>query len=245
MRRVLILGGTSAIAEATAREFAKRGDALFLVGRSGERLKAIADDLKIRGATIAESTVADLRDVSTHEPLIRQATDSLGGLDTVLIAYGTLSDQSACELSVDLMLQELQTNAISVMSLCTLLATEFEAQGRGVIGVISSVAGDRGRKSNYVYGAAKAAVSAFTSGLRQRLYRKGVFVVTIKPGFVDTPMTASFKKGALWASADTVGKQIAKALIRGTPVLYTPGFWRLIMFIIRSIPEFMFRRLAL
>jgi short-subunit dehydrogenase len=245
MRRILILGGTSAIAEATAREFAKRGDALFLVGRSAARLAAIADDLKVRGASNAQSASADLRDVDTHEGLIRQATESLGGLDTVLIAYGTLSDQAACEQSVELMVQELQTNAISVMSLCTLLANQFEVQGRGVIGVISSVAGDRGRKSNYVYGSAKAAVSAFTSGLRQRLYRKGVAVVTIKPGFVDTPMTAAFKKGALWASSDAVGRQIAKALIRGTPVLYTPGFWRLIMFIIRSIPEFVFRRLAL
>ena len=245
MRRVLILGGTSAIAEATAREFARRGDALFLAARSAERLTAITDDLKIRGATIAQSATADLGDIATHEPLIRHASETLGGLDTVLIAYGTLSNQRACEASVALALQELQTNAISVMSLCTLLANQFEAQGRGVIGVISSVAGDRGRQSNYVYGSAKAAVSAFTSGLRQRLYRKGVFVVTIKPGFVDTPMTAAFKKGPLWASADTVGRQIAKALIRGTPVLYTPGFWRLIMFVIRSVPEFIFRRLAL
>jgi short-subunit dehydrogenase len=245
MRRILILGGTSAIAEATAREFAKRGDALYLVGRSAPRLAAIADDLKIRGASHAASTSVDLRDLATHAALIREATMSLGGLDTVLIAYGTLSDQAACEQSVERMLEELQTNAISVMSLCTLLANQFESQGRGVIGVISSVAGDRGRKSNYVYGSAKAAISAFTSGMRQRLYRKGVFVVTIKPGFVDTPMTASFKKGALWASSGTVGRQIARGLMRGTPVLYTPGFWRLIMFIIRSIPEFVFRRLAL
>ena len=245
MRRVLILGGTSAIAEATAREFARRGDGIFLVGRAAARLEAIAADLKIRGAAMALSATADLRDVSTHARLIRQATDRLGGLDTVLIAYGTLSDQAACQQSASLMLQELQTNAISVMSLCTELANQFEIQRRGVIGVISSVAGDRGRQSNYVYGSAKAAISAFTSGLRQRLYRKGVFVVTIKPGFVDTPMTASFKKGALWASPETVGKQIATALMRGTPVLYTPGFWRVIMFIIRSIPEFIFRRLAL
>jgi len=245
MRRILILGGTSAIAEATAREFAKRGDALYLVGRSAPRLAAIADDLKVRGASHTDSASMDLRDVATHAALIRQATLSLGGLDTALIAYGTLSDQAACEQSVALMLEELKTNAISVMSLCTLLANQFESQGRGVIGVISSVAGDRGRKSNYVYGSAKAAISAFTSGLRQRLYRKGVFVVTIKPGFVDTPMTASFKKGALWASSATVGRQIARGLMRGTPVLYTPGFWRLIMFIIRSIPEFVFRRLAL
>jgi len=245
MRRILILGATSAIAEATAREFAKRGDALFLVGRSLERLQAIADDLNVRGAPIALAHQLDLRDVSAHEGMLDYASELLGGLDTALIAYGTLSDQSACESSVDAMLGELQTNSNSVMALCTQLANRFEAQHRGVIAVISSVAGDRGRRSNYVYGAAKAAVTAFTSGLRQRLYKRGVFVVTIKPGFVDTPMTAAFRKNILWASAQSVGKDVARAIIRGTPVVYTPGFWRLIMWIIRSIPEAVFRRLSL
>jgi short-subunit dehydrogenase len=245
MRRILILGATSAIAEATARVFAKQGDALFLAGRSTERLQAIADDLRLRGAAVAEIHSADLQNLSTHENLLTHASQTLGGLDTALIAYGTLSDQALCELSVDALVREFQTNAVSVMSLCTLLANRFEAQQHGVIGVISSVAGDRGRKSNYVYGSAKATVSAFTSGLRQRLYRKGVRVVTIKPGFVDTPMTAAFKKGLLWASPAAVGKQIAKALIRGTPVIYTPGFWRPLMCIIRSIPETVFRRLSM
>jgi decaprenylphospho-beta-D-erythro-pentofuranosid-2-ulose 2-reductase len=245
MRRILILGATSAIAEATARVFARQGDALLLVGRSTERLQAIADDLRLRGAAAAEIRCADLQDVSAHQGLLMHASEALGGLDTALIAYGTLSDQALCEQSVDALVREFQTNAVSVMSLCGLLANRFEAQQRGVIGVISSVAGDRGRKSNYVYGAAKAAVSAFTSGLRQRLYRKGVRLVTIKPGFVDTPMTAAFKKGLLWTSPEVVGKQIAEALIRGTPVIYTPGFWRPIMWIIRSIPESVFRRLSM
>jgi decaprenylphospho-beta-D-erythro-pentofuranosid-2-ulose 2-reductase len=245
MRRILILGATSAIAEATARVFAKHGDALFLVGRSTVRLQAIADDLRLRGAAVAEIRCADLQDVSAHENLLNHASEALGGLDTALIAYGTLSDQALCEHSIDAFVSDFQTNAVSVMSLCALLANRFEAQQRGVIGVISSVAGDRGRKSNYVYGSAKAAVSAFTSGLRQRLYRKGVQVVTIKPGFVDTPMTAAFQKGLLWASPGTVGKQIARALIRGTPVLYTPAFWRPIMWIVRCIPEAVFRRLSM
>jgi decaprenylphospho-beta-D-erythro-pentofuranosid-2-ulose 2-reductase len=245
MRRIVILGATSAIAEATARVFAKRGDALFLVGRSTERLRAIADDLRLRGAAAAEVHTQDLNDVSSHERLLSIADEKLGGLDTALIAYGTLPDQALCEKSIDALVRDFQTNAVSIMSLCTLLANLFEAKQRGVIGVISSVAGDRGRKSNYVYGSAKAAVSVFTSGLRQRLYQKGVQVVTIKPGFVDTPMTAAFKKGPLWASPDSVGKQIARALVRGTPVLYTPGFWRPVMWIVRSIPETMFRRLSM
>ncbi len=245
MRRILILGATSAIAEATAREFARRGDALFLVGRSVERLQAIAADLKLRGASSAEISQQDLRDTSSQESLLQLASETLGGLDTALLAYGTLSDQKLCEKSIDVLIGEVHTNAVSIMSWCTLLANLFEAQQRGVIAVISSVAGDRGRQSNYVYGSAKAAVTAFTSGLRQRLYHKNVFVVTIKPGFVDTPMTAAFKKGPLWASSTTVGRQIARAMIRGAPVIYTPGFWRLIMWIIRSIPEVIFRRLSL
>jgi decaprenylphospho-beta-D-erythro-pentofuranosid-2-ulose 2-reductase len=245
MRRLLFIGATSAIAEATAREFAKRGDALFLVGRSPARLQAIAEDLKIRGANSASVYTLDLRDVTAFAGMLDQATAAMGGLDGALIAHGTLSDQKACELSVEALIEELQVNAISVMALCTHLANRFAAQKRGVIAVISSVAGDRGRQSNYVYGSAKAAVTAFTSGLRQRLHGQGVSVVTIKPGFVDTPMTAAFKKGLLWAAPASVAKEITAAMIKGTPMIYTPGFWRPLMWVIRSIPEFAFRRLSL
>jgi decaprenylphospho-beta-D-erythro-pentofuranosid-2-ulose 2-reductase len=245
MRRMIIFGATSAIAEATAREFARRGDAFFLVARSPERLQALAADLTLRGASNVAVRSQDLRDAAAYEEMIEQATTMLGGLDAALLAHGTLSDQKECENSTDRLLDELQTNAISVMMLCTHLANRFEAQKRGVIAVISSVAGDRGRRSNYAYGSAKAAVTAFTSGMRQRLRPSGVYVVTVKPGFVDTPMTAAFKKGILWASAGSVAKDISRAMINGTPVIYTPGFWRPIMWIIRSIPEFVFRRLSL
>jgi decaprenylphospho-beta-D-erythro-pentofuranosid-2-ulose 2-reductase len=245
MRRILIIGATSAIAEATAREFASKGDALFLVGRSAPRLQAIADDLKVRGASNVGVCALDLRELREFPSVIDQATQSLAGLDMALIAHGTLSDQKACEGSVEVMLDEFTTNALSYMAFCTHLANRFEAQGQGTIAVISSVAGDRGRQSNYVYGSAKATVTAFTSGLRQRLSRKGIRVVTIKPGFVSTPMTAAMKKGFLWASPASVGQAIAKAMIRGTPVLYVPWFWGGIMLIIKSIPEAVFRRLQL
>ncbi|GAC1629508.1 MAG: SDR family oxidoreductase [Nevskia sp.] len=245
MRRVLIMGATSAIAEATAREFARRGDALFLVARSAERLQAIADDLRLRGASSVASCVLDARELAAYPALLDDAARRLGGLDHALIAHGTLSDQAACQQSVELMLGEFQVNALSHMALCTELANRFEAQGRGVIAVISSVAGDRGRQSNYVYGSAKAAVTAFTSGLRQRLHPKGVRVLTIKPGFVDTPMTAAFTKGPLWATPAQVGGSIYGAMTRGRAVLYTPWFWYGIMAIIKAIPEFLFRRLRL
>jgi decaprenylphospho-beta-D-erythro-pentofuranosid-2-ulose 2-reductase len=245
MKRLLIVGASSAIAEATAREFAKRGAAMFLVGRSMPRLQAIADDLKIRGASSVATYQLEVRDLNAYEGMLDAATAFLGGLDSALIAHGTLSDQNVCEHSVETMLDEFQVNAISVMALCALLANRFAFNKQGVIAVISSVAGDRGRQSNYVYGSAKAAITAYTSGLRQRLAKQGVKVVTIKPGFVDTPMTAAFKKGPAWATPETVAKEIAHAMIKGTPVIYTPGFWRPIMWLIRSIPEFIFKRMSL
>jgi decaprenylphospho-beta-D-erythro-pentofuranosid-2-ulose 2-reductase len=245
MQRILIVGASSAIAEAAARLFAARGDALFLAGRNGPRLQAMAEDLKVRGASQAHSFVLEAREFDRFGALLQAATQGLGGLDGALIAHGTLSDQAACQRSAALMRSEFEINALSHMALCTELANQFEAQGRGVIAVISSVAGDRGRQSNYVYGSAKAAVTAFTSGLRQRLYPKGVRVVTIKPGFVSTPMTAAFKKGALWASPARVAADIVRAMDRGAPVIYTPWFWRLIMAVIRCVPETVFRRLRL
>jgi short-subunit dehydrogenase len=245
MQRILIVGATSAIAEATARLFAARGDALMLAGRSGPRLQAIAEDLVVRGAKQADTFIFDARAYERIPALLQAATERLGGLDAALIAHGTLSDQIACQRSVERLREEFDVNALSVMALCTDLASQLESQGRGVIAVISSVAGDRGRRSNYVYGSAKAAVTAFTSGLRQRLYSKGVRVVTIKPGFVDTPMTAAFKKGALWATPASVAAAIVRAMDGGKSVIYTPWFWRPIMWIIRSVPETVFRRLRL
>ena len=245
MKRVFIMGAASAIAEATARLFAARGDALFLVARNAPQLQAIADDLKVRGAVAVHTHVLDAQNLDNYPLLLDDAAARMGGIDEALIAHGTLSNQAACQTSIELLRQEFTVNALSYMALCTHLANRLEAQGHGVIAVISSVAGDRGRQSNYVYGSAKAAVTAFTSGLRQRLYSKGVQVVTIKPGFVSTPMTAAFKKGVLWASPATVATSIVRAMERGTPVLYTPWFWRPIMWIIKSIPEFLFRRLQL
>jgi decaprenylphospho-beta-D-erythro-pentofuranosid-2-ulose 2-reductase len=245
MNKILIVGATSAIAQAVARRFAQRGDYLFLVARNPERLQALVDDLKVRGCPKVAGYPMDANDFAAHAGMLERAEAELGGLDIVLIAHGTLPDQAACAASVDLALDEIRTNALSVVSLATLSANRFERQGAGALAVISSVAGDRGRQSNYVYGSAKALVSTFLSGLRQRLYKSGVAVVTIKPGFVDTPMTKDFKKGPLWASADGVAKGIVKAIDRRKSVVYLPFFWRGIMWVIRSIPEFVFKRIQL
>jgi hypothetical protein len=245
MRRVLIVGATSAIAEATARRFAQRGDALFLAARGVERLQAIADDLRVRAAAQVEAAAFDATDFASHAALVDQAEAALGGLDLVLIAHGTLPDQQACEAAFDQALRELQVNALSVMSLLTHVANRFERQRRGTIAVISSVAGDRGRQSNYVYGSAKAAVSTFLGGLRNRLQPAGVHVLTIKPGFVDTPMTRDYPKGLLWASPETIARGVEKAIDRRKDVVYLPWFWRPVMRLIREIPEPIFKKLRL
>jgi len=245
VRRVLIVGATSAIAEATARLFAAEGDQLCLAGRNVARLTAIAEDLRVRGAAKVETVALDANDFRQHEPVLSHVVQVMGGLDTVLIAHGTLPDQQACQASVNAMLEAMTTNALSVIALLTLIANRFEQQGSGTIAVISSVAGDRGRQSNYVYGTAKSAVSTFAQGLRNRLARAGVKVVTIKPGFVDTPMTATFKKGALWATPAAVARRIHRAMAKGEDVVYTPWFWRWIMAIIKAVPESIFKKARL
>lgn len=245
MQKILIIGATSAIAEATARRWAAGGNALFLVARNAARLETIAADLRVRGAASVASLAMDANDTAAHAAMLDAANDALGGLDVALIAHGTLPDQKACERSVEVTLQEIATNGLSVIALATLLGEKFESQGSGTLAVIGSVAGDRGRQSNYVYGAAKGLVGLFLQGLRNRLDRKGVQVLTIKPGFVDTPMTAAFKKGALWAQPDDIAAGILRAIAKKRDVVYLPGFWRLIMLIIRHIPEFIFKKLSL
>jgi len=246
MRKILIIGATSAIAEAAARIFVTRGDALFLVARNAEHLRAVVADLNIRGAARADSATLDVTDFAAHDALIEKAERDLGGIDIALIAHGTLSDQAQCEQSVDAMRREFDVNALSTLALLTALANRMEARRGGTLAVISSVAGDRGRQSNYVYGAAKAAVSTFLGGLRQRLAKSGVTVLTIKPGFVDTPMTAGIaNKGALWAQPDRVAAGIVQAIDRGRNIVYLPWFWRWIMLVIRHIPEPLFKRLKL
>lgn len=245
MQKVLIIGATSAIAEATARLYAKQNASLYLLARNAERLESLANDLKLRGAISVNYHIFDANLFAEHEVLLKNAIQQLGGIDIVLIAHGTLSDQKQCEKNFELTLQEFNTNAISVISLLTYLANYMEAQGKGTIAVISSVAGDRGRQSNYIYGTAKGAVSIFLQGLRNRLAKKNVHVVTIKPGFVDTPMTADFKKGLLWAKPEDIARGIVNAISKHKDNVYLPGWWRMVMFGLLGLPERVFKRLSL
>ena len=242
MKKILIIGATSVIAEHCARLWAVRGDALYLVARNEERLAAIASDLKVKEGAQIYTYHMYLNEMNNHVAMLDKAELALGSIDTVLIAHGTLSNQKNCEQSVIEAIAEIQTNALSIISLLTLIANRFETKRNGTIAVISSVAGDRGRISNYVYGAAKAMVTTFTSGIRQRLHKANVAVVTIKPGFVDTPMTVHFKKGPLWAKPDFVSAKIVKAIDQRKDEVYIPSFWWFVMTAIKMIPENIFKR---
>ncbi len=241
---MLILGATSAIGYEAAKCFAGEEAELFLVGRTAEKLEVVAEDLKVRGAKRVETCLFDLTDLERHQELIDRAVVTLDGLDTVLISHGTLGDQQKCQQSVEEMLKEFTANCTSVISLLTILGNYFEQQRHGCIAVVTSVAGDRGRRSNYVYGMTKGAVSLFLQGLRSRLYKAGVSVVTIKPGLVDTPMTAALKKGPLFASPRVVGEGIYKAIKQRKEVVYLPWYWRYIMLLVKGVPEKVFKRLA-
>jgi short-subunit dehydrogenase len=243
--RIVIFGATSAIAQGFARQAAARGDALFLIGRSADKLAAVAEDVRVRGARPVHTAVADLDDTTRHAQLVEDAAAALGGIDAALVAHGTLTDQAAAQRDVALVARDFQTNFLSAASILTIVANHFEIQGAGTIVVISSVAGERGRQSNYVYGSAKAALTAFASGLRNRLAPRGVTVITVKPGFVDSPMTAHLPKNALFARADDVGRRIYRALERKEDVVYVPFFWALIMFAVRGVPERLFKRLKM
>ena len=245
LERVVIIGATSAIAQATARELAAAGAQLFLAGRDTDKLQAVAEDLRGRGAAAVYCGRFDALDEAAHAAVLAEADARLDEFDTVLIAHGVLPDQADCARDVAASLAAFSVNATSVMSLAALAANTLEARGRGVLAVLSSVAGDRGRQSNYVYGAAKASVSTFFQGLRQRLHPSGVAVVTIKPGPVDTPMTRGLPKGPLLAAPERVATDIVRGLRAGRATVYTPWFWRYIMWVIRLLPDVIYRRLPL
>jgi len=245
MRRILITGATSAIAQEAARYFAADGDAFFLVGRDSGKLAAVADDLRARGAKEVKTEVVDLLDLARCSQLIEEAVEKLGGLDALLVAQGTLPDQAACEADPRRTLREFSLNAMGPITLLLKAAARFENQRSGCLAVITSIAGVRGRRSNYVYGSAKAAVSTFLEGLRGRMADAGVSVVDIRPGFVDTPMTAHLSKNALFATAAAVGERVYRAMRTGEAVVYAPWFWRWIALVIQLIPRSIFAKLPI
>ncbi len=241
----MIFGAASAIASEAAKLFAKDQAHLFLADLKAGRLEIVRQDILARHETKIDIYECDANDFGKHTELFDKAVEAMGGLDAVLIAHGTLPDQVKTQASAELTLKEFSTNGMSVISLLTFAANYFEDKKDGVIAVISSVAGDRGRQSNYIYGAAKGAVSIFTQGLRNRLAKSNVAVVTVKPGFVDTPMTAHLDKNPLYSTPGKIGRIIYDAMKSRKDVVYAPGFWKLVMWAIKMIPEKIFKKLSL
>ncbi len=243
--KLLIIGATSAIAAAVAEHYAKAENHFYLIARNGEKLAALRERLRQPGAGAVETAEADLTRFEQHADLLQAAFTALGNVDLVLIAHGMLPDQARCEADAQAVLAALEVNTLSVVSLLTELAPKMREQGCGTLAVITSVAGDRGRPSNYVYGSAKALVSAYLQGLRGKLHVRGVHVIDIRPGLVDSPMTAHLPKGPLFATPERVAAAIVRGVAKKRHTVYAPGWWRIILFVVRILPDALFKRLNL
>jgi short-subunit dehydrogenase len=243
---VLILGATSAIASALAREFAAHKFDLVLGGRDQEELSALASDLSLRYGVRTGVLPFDALDTQTHASTLRSFLSVTGNtLEGAVVCMGYLGDQAKGQSDWEEARRILETNFTGCVSALNILANHFEPRGAGFICAISSVAGDRGRQSNYLYGAAKAGLSAYLEGLRNRLFHAHVKVITVKPGFVDTRMTYGRSGLLLVASPESVAKGIFRAIMKGKDVVYLPWFWRFIMLVVESIPEAIFKRLRM
>ncbi|MGQ2994790.1 SDR family NAD(P)-dependent oxidoreductase [Variovorax sp.] len=244
-RKIVIIGATSSIAEHCARNWvATESVDLILVGRDLQRVERVAADLRVRSPT------SRIRSVKANFSTPDAIFDTVHALvtesvpDIVLIAHGSLPDQKACQHNLQLVNEALGINGISSVLFAEAFATSMEEVGHGTIAIIGSVAGDRGRKTNYIYGAAKGLVARYAEGLQHRLAAKGVIVVLIKPGPTDTPMTADLKsRGARLASVEKVAKKVVEGIHSGRSTIYVPGKWRWIMLVIRNLPAFVFNKL--
>lgn len=245
--RILVLGATSALAERWCRLRAAAGDSLLLVARDGDRLGAIADDLKARGAGEVHTATEDLADTEGADNRFTAWVQTLGGVDIVLLAYGILGDQRDAQNDSASLIRGLQANFTSAVVWCELAGRAFELAGGGTLVAISSVAGDRGRRTNYAYGAAKAGLSTYLEGMAHRFAGTEVTVICVKPGFVATPMTAHIdgRDGPLWATPDQVADDIQAAIEKRKPEIYTRWFWRFVMLIIRHLPRPIFNRMKI
>jgi short-subunit dehydrogenase len=237
----VIVGASSAIAAQCARLWADEGADFVLVGRELSRVQQVADDLRVRSpqSTVEEIQI-DFNDTADIKSLVAHAAQST--IDIVLIAHGSLPKQSECEHNLDAACDALLVNGLSPVLFAEAFAAQLTKQGRGTLAVIGSVAGDRGRKSNYVYGAAKGMVERYLQGLQHRVAGSAVKIVLIKPGPTATPMTAHLPQRGL-ASAQSVARTIVNGIAAGRPVIYAPAKWWLIMMVIRHLPRFVFNKL--
>ncbi len=240
----IILGATSSMARALARALAERGDGVILAGRDMPELEALAADCRLRGASLAEPAAFDARDPACFAPLVDRARAAPGTLNAAMFV-GSMPDQSDIDADPALVDGTVTDSFTGPARFLHMLAPVLEDRGRGTIVGVGSVAGDRGRVGNYVYGAAKAGFATYLSGLRNRLTRAGGHVVTVKPGFVDTSMTWGIEGMFLVAPPEKIAAAILKAVRKRRNVIYTPFFWRWIMLIIRTIPEPVFKKMSI
>lgn len=243
--KLLIIGATSVLAQETAKIFAQDNASFVLVARNAEKLHMVAEDLRQKGAHKILEIVMNVNEFDRYASTLEQAVLTMGGLDIAFIAHGSASEQRSCEQNLDLLREDIQTNFVSTASLLMVIADFFERQQKGTIAVISSVAGDRGRRNQYIYASSKAALTVFLQGLRQRLYAAGVAVVTIKLGLVDTPMTSylkNSKRRILFTKPANVARSIYKAIKNKKEEIYLPWFWKYIMAAIKMIPESVFKK---
>ena len=240
---VLILGATSDMAVAIARHLAMEGYSITLAARSPERLAALEGDLRVRHKAMVSSAHFDALDFTSHAAFYQSLPEKP---DIVICVFGLLGDQSEAQQNWAHCHEIINSNYTGAVSILNIVANDFERRKKGTIVGISSVAGERGRQSNYIYGSAKAAFTAYLSGLRNRLYHHGAHVVTVKPGFVKTKMIENLSTpGPLTASPKKVAEKISAAIRRKKDTIYVLSAWRLIMYIIKSIPEFIFKKLKL
>lgn len=239
----IILGATSGMARAFIRRLAAEGAHLFLAGRNIDELETIATDCRLRGAGLAEALAFDARDTAGHAALIERMAACDGVLNAASFV-GSMPPQDEIDANPEMILGVVADSFTGPAMFLSRLAPLLEARGTGVIVGIGSVAGDRGRLGNYVYGGAKAGFATYLSGLRNRCARKGVHVLTVKPGPVDTPMTYGMKMPFM-TSPEAVAEDILRAIRRKRNVIYTAKIWALIMMVIRLIPEPVFKKMSL
>ena len=240
----IILGATSSMARALSRALAEKGHALLLAGRDIDDIARLAADCRSRGATLAEAVAFDARKPETFTPLIEKLADQESLLNAAVFV-GTMPEQASIDADPSLVDGTVIDSFSGPARFLQMMAPLIEARGGGCVVGVGSVAGDRGRVGNYVYGAAKAGFHTYLSGLRNRLNRSGAHVVTVKPGFVDTAMTWGIEGMFLVAPPEKVAADILRAVEKKRNVIYTPFFWRYIMLIIRSIPEPIFKKLSI
>lgn len=244
MSKVLILGATSPIARALALRFAMEGAELYLASRDTAETERVTDDIRVRTGVEASHGTFDASDFASHTGFVRSAIEELGGLDGAVVCFGTLGDDSVAQEDPSAALATVSQNFTGAVSLLTLIGQHLQSQGSGFVIVIGSVAGDRGRARNYVYGSAKGALALFAQGLRGRLAGSGVHVMTVKLGTVDTRITYGREGARLTVSPERAANAIFDAWKRNAEVVYVPWFWRVIMAVLKAVPEKQFKRVS-